>query len=114
MLDYTRMGGNGIPSGISYQKLTRADDTREGYIIHALNTVYIKDLNKRIRLDARGNKATVNAQFSMEKEKLAFTVWPELTEIDYKDNNPDLDKRLIEILHTVDVVMNIRTDFDLK
>ena len=31
---------NGIPSGISYQRLTRADeDDREGYIIHALNTV---------------------------------------------------------------------------
>lgn len=106
--------GNGIPSGISYQKLTRADDTRDGYIIHALNTVYIKDLNKWIRLDARGNKATVNAQFSTEKEILAFTVRPELAEIDYKDNNPDLDKRLVEILHTVDVVMNIRTGFDLK
>ncbi|MBQ1983936.1 MAG: transglutaminase, partial [Spirochaetaceae bacterium] len=59
-------------------------------------------------------KATVNAQFSTEKEILAFTVRPELDEIDYKDNNPDLDKRLVEILHTVDVVMNIRTDFELK
>lgn len=33
--------GNRIPSGISYQKLTRADDASDGYIIHALNTVYI-------------------------------------------------------------------------
>lgn len=105
---------NGIPSGISYQKLTRADDASDGYIIHALNTVYIRDLDKWIRLDARGNKSTVNAQFSTEKEILAFTVRPELDEIDYKDNNPDLDKRLVEILHTVGVVMNIRTDFDLK
>ena len=63
--------GNGIPSGISYQKLTRADDASDGYIIHALNTVYIRDLDKWIRLDARGNKATVNAQFSTEKEILA-------------------------------------------
>lgn len=110
----TLLRGNRIPSGISYQKLTRADDASDGYIIHALNTVYIEDLNKWIRLDARGNKTTVNAQFSMEKEILAFTVRPELAEIDYKDNNPDLDKRLIEILRTVDVVMNIRTDFDLK
>ena len=106
--------GNGIPAGISYQKLTRADDASDGYIIHALNTVYIGALDRWIRLDARGNKATVNAQFSTEKEILAFTVRPGLAEIDYKDNNPDLDKRLVEILHTVDVVMNIRTDFDLK
>ena len=47
---------NRIPSGISYQLLTRADDASEGYMIHALNTMYIKDLNKWIRLDARGNK----------------------------------------------------------
>ena len=44
---------NGIPSGICYQLLTRADDGSEGYMIHALNTVYLKD--KWIRLDARGN-----------------------------------------------------------
>ena len=35
---------NQIPSGISYQLLTRADDDSEGYMIHALNTVYLKDL----------------------------------------------------------------------
>ena len=42
---------NQIPSGISYQLLTGADDASEGYMIHALNTVYIKDLNKWIGLD---------------------------------------------------------------
>ena len=54
--------GNGIPSGISYQKLTRGDDDGDGYIIHALNTVYVPELQKWIRLDARGNKATVHAE----------------------------------------------------
>ena len=33
---------NQIPSGISYQLLTTADDTSEGYMIHALNTMHIK------------------------------------------------------------------------
>ena len=37
---------NGIPSGISYQLLTRADDASDGYIIHAFNTVYIEQLDK--------------------------------------------------------------------
>ena len=32
---------NNIPSGISYQFLTRFDDDSEGYMIHALNTAYI-------------------------------------------------------------------------
>lgn len=62
---------NGIPAGISYQKLARADeDDSEGYIIHALNTVYISELNKWIRLDARGNKENVQAEFSIDQERL--------------------------------------------
>ena len=64
---------NEIPSGISYQLLTRADnDTSDGYIIHAFNTVYIEQLDKWIRLDARGNKENVNAQFSLDEEHLAY------------------------------------------
>lgn len=106
--------GNGIPAGISYQKLTRADeDTSDGYIIHALNTVYIAELNKWIRLDARGNKDTIHAEFSLKEEKLAFYIRAELNEVDYHDNNSDLDKRLSDILNSVDSVANIRTDFDL-
>ena len=57
---------NGIPSGISYQLLTRADDDSEGYMIHALNTVYIKDLIKWIIIDARGIKENINAYFSLD------------------------------------------------
>ena len=35
-----------------------------------------------ILLDARGNKAGVNAQFSMEKEQLAFPIRPKIGEVD--------------------------------
>ena len=89
---------NGIPSGISYQLLTRADDDSEGYMIHALNTVYLKDFNKWIRLDARGNKENINAYFCLDEEHLAYTVRSELGEIDYHDNHADLDDRLVNIL----------------
>lgn len=106
--------GNGIPAGISYQKLTRADeDDSEGYIIHALNAVYIDELNRWIRLDARGNKENVHAEFSVDKETLAFNVRPELGEIDYKDNHPDLDKRLCKILEESNNILQIHTDFDM-
>ena len=105
---------NNIPAGISYQYLTRADDASDGYIIHALNTVYIDSLKKWIRLDARGNKPGVNAKFCLAEEKLAFPIREQYAEIDYHDNNSDLDERLIKILNQVDVVMNIRTDFELK
>ena len=106
---------NDIPSGISYQLLTRADeDDSEGYIIHALNTVYIEELDKWIRLDARGNKENVHAQFSIDEEKLAFPIREELGEIDYRDNNPDLDERLIRILNSSSSVLDITTDFKMK
>ena len=103
---------DGIPSGISYQLLTRADDASEGYMIHALNTVYIKDLNKWIRLDARGNKENINAYFSLDEEHLAYTIRSELGEIDYHDNHTDLDQRLINILNESESILEISTDFE--
>ena len=103
---------NCIPSGISYQLLTRSDeDDSEGYIIHALNTVYFEELDKWIRLDARGNKENVDAQFSLNEEKLAFPIREEFGEIDYKDNQPDLDARLVLILQNSFNVLDITTDF---
>ena len=103
---------NKIPSGISYQLLTRADDDSEGYMIHALNTMYIKDLNQWIRIDARGNKENINAYFSLDEEHLAYTIRRQLGEIDYPDNHTDLDDRLINILMQSKDIMDIRTDFE--
>ena len=102
---------DGIPSGISYQLLTRADDASEGYMIHALNTVYIKDLNKWIRLDARGNKENINAYFSLDEENLAYKIRSEMGEIDYHDNHADLDERLVNILMQSESIQEITTDF---
>lgn len=48
--------GLGIPAGICYQRLTLGDTPESGYCIHALNAVYMKRLDRWIRLDARGNK----------------------------------------------------------
>lgn len=72
----------GIPAGFCYQRLTKGDTPDTGYCIHALNAVYLKTLERWIRLDARGNKEGVNAQFSINKEKLAF---PIRTKYDEKD-----------------------------
>lgn len=106
---------NGIPAGISYQKLTRADeDDSDGHIIHALNTVYISELDRWIRLDARGNKENVQAEFSIDKERLAYHVRPELGEIDYRDNHPDLDKRLYKILEESNNILTVHTEFDIN
>ncbi|MGG4144229.1 transglutaminase family protein [Paenibacillus algorifonticola] len=73
----------GIPAGFCYQRLTLGDTPDTGYVIHALNAVYIRSIGKWIRLDARGNKSGVDAQFSLEEEKLAFPIREEYDEIDY-------------------------------
>ena len=106
------MRANGVPSGISCQYLTRADeDESEGYIIHALNTVFIRGLNKWIRLDARGNKESVHVDFSLEEERLTFPIRSHLGEIDFRDNNTDLDERLIHILQESRSILKVTADF---
>jgi len=65
---------NLIPTGFCYQRLILDEDEANYCIIHGLNAVYIEEFGKWIRLDARGNKPSVNAQFSFAEEKLAFLV----------------------------------------
>lgn len=73
----------GIPTGFCYQRLMLFDTPEKGYSLHALNAVYLKSLNTWIRLDARGNKLGVDAQFSLNEEKLAFSVNDNFDEKDY-------------------------------
>ncbi|NLZ93465.1 MAG: transglutaminase family protein [Firmicutes bacterium] len=73
----------GIPVGFCYQFLTKGDTPDTGYCIHALNAVYIKTIECWIRLDARGNKPGVNAQFSIGEEQLAFPIRKIYGEKDY-------------------------------
>lgn len=54
------------------------------------------------------------AEFSIDEEKLAFPVRPELNEVDYFNNDADLDKRLMKILQETKNVVEIITDFELK
>ncbi len=78
--------GRGVPSGLGYQRLTLGDTPESGYCLHALNTVYVASRRKWIRLDARGNKPGVDAQFSLDAERLAFAVRPDCGEVDYGMN----------------------------
>lgn len=88
----------GIPSGICYQRLTLGDTPDTGFCIHALNAVYIKELDKWIRLDARGNKAGVNAQMNLNEEQLAFPVRKEIGEVDYRIVYSKPSDKLMNIL----------------
>lgn len=70
-----------IPTGFCFQHLTLADDDSLGYCVHAYNAVYLE--KRWIRLDARGNKAGVEAQFSLTEPILAFANRPEYDEYDW-------------------------------
>lgn len=62
---------NQIPTGLCYQRLTITD--KPPFCLHGLTAVYLKDFGW-YRIDARGNKTGVDAQFCPPQEKLAFPI----------------------------------------
>ena len=85
-----------IPTGFCYQTLILDDETAPILIYHGLNGVYIKEYKMWIRLDARGNKEGVDAQFSLESEQLAFPIRAEKGEEDGFVIYPDPDIKILE------------------
>lgn len=63
----------GIPCGFCYQILRQGTDS-DKLCLHGLNAVLMN--GRWSRLDARGNKPGVNAQFNLYKEQLAFDADP--------------------------------------
>jgi len=63
---------NGIRAGLCYQRLSR-DENGPPFCLHGLNAIYLPDFGW-YRVDPRGNKAGVNAQFCPPSEKLAFSI----------------------------------------
>lgn len=63
---------NQIPAGFCYQRLS-IDDNGAPYSLHGFNAIYLPDIGW-YRVDARGNKESVNAQFSPPQENLAFRI----------------------------------------
>ena len=63
---------NHIPAGLCYQRLTISDN-KPPFCLHGLNAVYLQQYGW-YRLDPRGNKAEVDAQFCPPIEKLAYPI----------------------------------------
>ncbi|MCE1225492.1 MAG: transglutaminase family protein [Geobacteraceae bacterium] len=61
---------NGIPAGLCYQRLS-AGESGPPYCLHGLNAVWLEEYGW-YRVDARGNKPGVDAQFCPPIEQLAF------------------------------------------
>ncbi len=62
---------NGIPTALCYQRLSCSEYVEGIYCLHGLNAVYLKEFGW-YRIDARGNKIGIDAQFNPPYEKLAF------------------------------------------
>lgn len=90
----------GVPSGLAYQRLTSGDTPETGYMVHGLCTVHVD--GRWMRLDARGNKPGVDARFSLDEERLAFTVRPEFDELDYEENFCDVHPTVARSLEADD------------
>ena len=73
----------GIPTGFSFQRITyAAQDESMGYCTHAFNAVYLG--GHWVKLDARGNKPGIDAQFSLGDPILASPPRPLVEEFLYK------------------------------
>ena len=98
----------GIPAGLCYQRLCLDDpdefDANTSFnkklVLHAVNTVFIKSIDKWIRMDARGNSGNINAQFSLEHEQLAFSIHPEYGEEDGLVIYPDTPACIAQALES--------------
>ncbi|MEU6377076.1 transglutaminase family protein [Streptomyces sp. NPDC046909] len=68
-----------IPTALCYQLL--ADDDGNGHVVHGL--VALRFNGAWHRQDPRGNKPGVDAQFSLDGERLAWVPDPQSNEVDY-------------------------------
>ena len=87
--------------------------------MHGLNAVYFKDLDKWIRLDARGNTNGINAQFSIHEEILAYSLKKENNYVDYPFIFKEPDLKIIKALkyskNLDDAIEKIlKCDLDIK
>jgi transglutaminase-like putative cysteine protease len=103
---------NHIPAGLCYQRLTICADGPP-YCLHGLNAVYLEQYGW-YRIDARGNKPGVTADFTPPTEQLAFAILHNM-ERDFKQI---WSKPLLPVIHaltqntTIEQVYENLPDFD--
>jgi len=100
-----------IPTGFCYQRLYYNIGETKYVGLHGLNAVFLSASKKWIRIDARGNKSSVNAEFSIDREQLAYTPQPIIGEVDYPTIFAEPNKAVINVLkkytNTIDVMKNL-------
>ena len=87
----------GIPAGFCYQ-VFRRQPPYHGLALHGLTGLYLASLARWVRVDARGNTGTIDAQFSLTEEKLAFPVDPHQGEFLYETIYTDPAPEVVAVL----------------
>ena len=95
---------NKIPAGLSYQRLSINDDGAP-YSLHGLNSVYLEEYGW-YRIDARGNKEGVDAQFCPPNERLAFSIQFE-PEVDFSEILPEPLPAVISTLEKYETYVEV-------
>lgn len=95
----------GIPAGFCFQHLTLADDESKGYCVHCFNAVMLN--GKWIKVDARGNKKGINAQFSLEEPALAFMCRPQYDEYFFEGIYSVPDTKTMELLTNAESIEEV-------
>lgn len=98
-----------IPTGFCFEHITLADDDSLGYCVHAFNAVLLD--RKWIKLDARGNKQGVNAEFSDTGSILAYPIRKEYDEYFFDGIYANSHKESMQMLEKAkslqDIIDNI-------
>jgi transglutaminase-like putative cysteine protease len=92
---------NKIPAALCYQRLTISND-QPPFCLHGLNAVYLQH-HGWYRMDARGNKEGVEANFCPPEEKLAFPI--------ISPGEKDIEGHYAEPLSIITETLNRYDDF---
>ena len=96
---------NGIATGLCYQRLS-CDGKGAPFVLHGLNAVYLPGMGW-YRVDPRGNRHNVNAQFTPPVEQLAWPLAVE-GEADLPEIWPDPLPMIVEVLRGYQTYEEVR------
>ncbi|MFI5914162.1 transglutaminase family protein [Dactylosporangium sp. NPDC051541] len=93
----------GIRAGLCYQRLAAGDGS---FVLHGLVAVHLD--GDWHRQDPRGNKPGVDAQFALDRPRLAFTLDESAGECDYPAVYAEPDAGVLAVLRATDDVLSLR------
>lgn len=93
----------GVSAGLCYQRLATAGG---GFVLHGLVAVHLN--GRWHRQDPRGNTPDIDAQFSLDGPRLAFTVDPAAGERDYETVFTTPDPGVLAALYATTDVLTLR------